>query len=56
MAKINIRGDIVLNEHKRFYDWLGWDCVCPRDVQDIVRAGSWPQGRRSIRHCEGILV
>lgn len=36
MAKINIRGDIVVNEFKRFYDWLGWDCVCPRDVQDII--------------------
>lgn len=40
MAKINIRGDIVLNEHKRFYDWLGWDCVCPRDVQDIIDAAA----------------
>ena len=36
MAKINIRGDIVVNEYKRFYDWLGWDCVCPRDVQEII--------------------
>lgn len=36
MAKINIRGDIVINEYKRFYDWLGWDCVCPRDVQEII--------------------
>ena len=40
MAKINIRGDIVLNEHKRFYDWLGWDCVCPRDVQSIIDAAA----------------
>lgn len=40
MAKINIRGDIVVNEYKRFYDWLGWDCVCPRDVQDIIDAAA----------------
>lgn len=40
MAKINIRGDIVVNELKRFYDWLGWDCVCPRDVQDIIDAAA----------------
>ena len=40
MAKINIRGDIVINEYKRFYDWLGWDCVCPRDVQDIIDAAA----------------
>ena len=36
MAKKNIYGDIVPNEYKRFYDWLGWDCVCPRDVQSVI--------------------
>ena len=38
MAKINIRGDIIINEWKWFYDYLGWDGVCPRDVQQIIDA------------------
>ncbi len=38
MAKINIRGDIIINEWKKYYDYLGWDAVCPRDVQDIIDA------------------
>lgn len=36
MAKINIRGDIIVNEFKRFYDFLKWDSTCPRDVQTII--------------------
>lgn len=38
MARINIKGDIVINEWKAAYDWLGWDACCPRDVQDILDA------------------
>ncbi len=38
MAKIDIRGDIIVNEWKRFYDWLEWDSTCPRDVQTIIEA------------------
>lgn len=38
MAKINIRGDIIVNEWKWAYDYLGWDAVCPRDVQQIIDA------------------
>ena len=36
MAKINVKGDIVVNEYKEFYDWFGWDCTCPKDVNDIL--------------------
>lgn len=36
MKTINIKGDIVINEWARFYKWLGWDCVCPRDVTDTL--------------------
>ena len=38
MAKINIKGDIVTNEYKRFYDYLSWDSTCPKEVQDIIDA------------------
>ena len=33
MAKINVKGDIVVNEYKEFYDWFGWDCTCPKDIK-----------------------
>jgi len=36
MAKINIKGDIIYNEWKKYYDHYGWDGVCPRDVQTII--------------------
>lgn len=36
MARIDIKGDIVINEYKPIYDWLGWDCVCPRDVSEAI--------------------
>lgn len=38
MARINIKGDIVIDRYKKFYDWLGWDCTCPKDVTDIIEA------------------
>ena len=36
MKTINVKGDIVINEWARFYKWLGWDCVCPKDVADVI--------------------
>lgn len=36
MAEIQIKGDIVINEYREFYDWLDWDCVCPKDVKSIL--------------------
>lgn len=38
MARIDVKGDIVVNEYKEFYDWFGWDCTCPKDVNDIISA------------------
>ena len=34
--KINIRGSIIPNDYKWFYDWLEEDSTCPRDVQTIL--------------------
>ena len=38
MARIDIRGDIIVNEWKRFYEWFEWDYTCPKDVMDIIEA------------------
>lgn len=34
--RIDIRGVLVPNDYKWFYDWLGEDCTCPRDVQNVL--------------------
>lgn len=34
--KLNITGDIIPNDNKWVYDWLGYDGVCPRDVQSLI--------------------
>ncbi len=42
MASIDIRGDIVGNDDKWIYDWLGWDATCPHDIKkalDELRPG-----------------
>lgn len=40
MARIDIRGDIIVNEYARFYDFYKWDYVCPRKVIDIIDAAA----------------
>ena len=34
--KIDIRGDIIPNDYKWFYDWLEMDCTCTRDVSEVL--------------------
>lgn len=34
--KIAVKGVIVPNEYKDVYDWLGWDAVSPKDVNDAL--------------------
>lgn len=36
--KINIRGVLIPNDYKFFYDWLGADSTCPADVQKVLDA------------------
>ena len=38
MSEIQIKGDIVVNEYREFYDWFGWECTCPQTVKDIIDA------------------
>ena len=36
--KIDIRGAIIPNDYKWFYDWWEEDSTCPRDVQKVIDA------------------
>ena len=41
--KLNISGDIIPNDNKWVYDWLGYDGTCPRDVHELLeKAGGGP--------------
>jgi len=34
--RVNIKGVIIPNDYKFFFDWFGWDCTCPRDVEAVL--------------------
>lgn len=36
MTKINVKGAVVSNDDADIYDWLGYDCVSPRQVEDAL--------------------
>lgn len=36
--RVDIRGVLIPNDYKWFYDWFGEESTCPKDVQDIVNA------------------
>lgn len=36
--RINIRGVMIPNDYKWYYDFFGEDCTCPRDVQQVLDA------------------
>lgn len=36
--RINIRGVMVPNDYKWYYDYFGEDCTCPKDVQQVLDA------------------
>ncbi len=36
MARIDVRGDIIPNEYKWYYDYFEYDGTCPRDVQRVI--------------------
>ena len=38
MAAINIKGDIIPNDYKKYYDFFEWDGTCPNDVQAVLDA------------------
>lgn len=34
--RINIRGVMIPNDYKWYYDWFGEDSTCPKDVQTVL--------------------
>lgn len=34
--EIDVRGDIISNDDKWFYDWLKWEATCPSDVKKAI--------------------
>lgn len=38
MAKINVRGVLIPNDYKFFYDFFRQDSTCPKDVQKVIDA------------------
>ena len=36
MTKINVKGAVVSNDDADIYDWLGYDCVSPNMVEDVL--------------------
>ena len=36
MAKINVKGAVVSNDDASIYDWLGYDCVSPAQVEGAL--------------------
>lgn len=36
MARIDIRGRMIPNDYKWFYEWFEEDSTCPRDVQKVL--------------------
>lgn len=38
MSRIDIRGALIPNNYKWYYDWLEEDSTCPRDIQKVLDA------------------
>ena len=36
--KLNIRGSLIPNDYKWYYDYFGMDATCPGDVKKIIDA------------------
>lgn len=36
MRKISVKGPIVRNSEKRYYEWFGMEATCPKDITDAV--------------------
>jgi ATP-dependent protease ClpP protease subunit len=36
--KLKVKGDIIANDDKWIYEWVGWDSCCPKDAEEAVAA------------------
>ena len=43
-VQIDVRGDIISNDDKWFYDWLDWDSTSPGDIKNALMTK--PQGEK----------
>lgn len=37
MKKLDVNGDIITDEEKWIYDYLGWPSTCPKDITDALQ-------------------
>ena len=35
--KVEIKGEIIPNDYKEVYAWIGWSATCPKDVSDAIQ-------------------
>lgn len=54
--EIEIRGDIISNDDKWFYDWLKWDGTCPNDIKKALDSKSPSEKLTVIINSGGGLV
>lgn len=54
--EIDIRGDIISNDDKWFYDWLKWDGTCPNDIKKALDSKSPSEKLTVIINSGGGLV
>ena len=53
MTKINVKGAVVSNDDADIYDWLGYDCVSPNQVEDVLNNSN---GDVEVCHFNGNIV
>lgn len=34
--RLKVKGDIIPNDHKFMYDWIGWESCCPSDAEKAI--------------------
>jgi ATP-dependent protease ClpP protease subunit len=37
-VKLKVKGDIIVNDDKWIYEFIGWDSCCPKDAEEAVAA------------------
>lgn len=56
MKVVKIHGPIVSNDTALFYNWVGWDCCCPRDVETALEKAEGEDITLEINSPGGVCV
>ena len=56
MKVIKIHGPIVSNDTALFYNYVGWDCCCPRDVEEALEKAEGEDVTLEINSPGGVCV